>query len=172
MISIEIPELYNWVLFSAILLVTECLIIGFVVAGGTRKKVFNPEFMEQFVAEHEEAFGPGTKPNKEGYPDTGTGYYSWKLPYKDWFEFNSRQRAHANFLEQVFIVVPWVLLVGLTLPIVAITLAGIYFVGRIVYTVGYLQRPANRGKARLFFMSSLLGLLGTSIYSCIKLGLS
>ena len=78
---INLPETYNWVMFTGLMLLTECLMIGFIIAGGARRKVFTKEFMAQFNEEHEKAFGKGTKPNKEGYPDTGNGFYSQKLPY-------------------------------------------------------------------------------------------
>ena len=103
---INLPETYNWVMFSSILLLIECLMIGFIVGGGARKRIYSKEHMAQFNEEHEKAFGKGTQPNKEAYPDTGNGYYSQKLPYKDWLEMNLRQRTHANFLEVIFIVVP------------------------------------------------------------------
>ena len=52
---------------------------------GIRYKVFNEEFMKQFDAEHQEAFG--TNAPKGGHPDDGNGYYSQKLSYKDWYDF-------------------------------------------------------------------------------------
>ena len=68
---------------------------------GIRYKVFNEEFMKQFDAEHQEAFGPDTKAPKGGHPDDGNGFYSQKLSYKDWYDFQNIQRAHYNFLETV-----------------------------------------------------------------------
>ena len=65
------------------------LLSGFLIGGGGRKKIFNAEVMSHFEDVHEAALGKGTKPPVgEGYPDTGNGRYSSKLPYSDWFEFN------------------------------------------------------------------------------------
>ena len=51
-----------------------------------RMQVFTKQFMEQFDQEHAEAFGPGTKAPDAGFPDTGCGRFSKKLPYADWFK--------------------------------------------------------------------------------------
>ena len=168
---IDIPETYNWVMFSVVFLLAECFMIGMVDVGRPRMRIYNKEFMAQFNEEHEKAFGKGARPAKYGYPDMGTGYYSQKLSYKDWMEINLIQRAHYNFLESIFIVVPQVLMAGLTLPTTAITLAWIHFVGRIIYTFFYKQKPSGRGRARLFLGVSMLGLLLSSVYSCVSLGL-
>jgi len=47
---------------------------------------------------HEQDF-PGEQVNKEGYPDMGSGRYSDKLSWKDWYYFNLAQRCHMNYLE-------------------------------------------------------------------------
>ena len=54
-----------------------------------RAKVFNGEFMKKhFGEEHMKAYPKDTKTPQYGYPDMGSGFYSKKLSYKDWFEFN------------------------------------------------------------------------------------
>ena len=96
----EIDPAYKWVLLVSVVIGFQVLVTGFIV-GDKRRKIFKPEFMEQnFRLQHEEYF-PGEQPNKEGYPDMGNGRYSAKLTYKDWFEFNSAQRIHYNYLESV-----------------------------------------------------------------------
>ena len=65
--------------------------------GKVRKECFSEEFMSQFNGEHQKAFG--TDAPVGGLPDDGNGYYSKKLPYKDWYVFNNWVRAHLNFLE-------------------------------------------------------------------------
>ena len=44
--------------------------------------------MNEFKEEHEEAFKDIKLPVGEGYPDTGSGRYSAKLEYQNWFKFN------------------------------------------------------------------------------------
>lgn len=56
---------------------------------GPRKRAFSDEFMTNGFANYHKTFmGKDTPVPKMGYPDCGSGYYSAKLPYKDWYEFN------------------------------------------------------------------------------------
>ena len=97
-IIIEIPELYPWVMVVAIVNVLQCLMVAFVYTVRVRGRIFNKEFMNKHFKEiHGRTFG--TDPPGGGFPDNGMGYYSKKLDYKDWFEFNSAQRLHINYLE-------------------------------------------------------------------------
>ena len=72
------------------------VLTAFAVTYRVRCQVFSRKFMEQFDAEHNAAF-PDQKnapkfaipPRKVGYPDTGNGYYSKKLPYAEWFKMNN-----------------------------------------------------------------------------------
>ncbi len=84
-------NLYRYVALTATLILFHYTMTGFLVPGGVRGKVFTEEFMkENFETEHERHFGD-TKANKvpkHGYPDMGSGRYSDKLSYKDWFNFN------------------------------------------------------------------------------------
>ena len=84
-----LPESYNYVLWVGLFVALQCFFTGFIVAGKKRGKIFTPEFLEKnFGEEHRKAF-PGDKGvPKGGYPDNGSGLYSRKLSYKDWFEFN------------------------------------------------------------------------------------
>ena len=55
-----------------------------------RKRVFNDEFMKKhFEAAHQVNLGSDAPVPWMGYPDNGSGIFSKKLSYKDWFEFNS-----------------------------------------------------------------------------------
>ena len=103
--------------------------------GSKRAKVFNAEFMAQFDTEHEEAFG--TKASKGGYPDTGNGYYSQRLSYKDWYEFNNWQRAQNNFLETLTPVVVLALMTAITEPLMACISMAVLIFGRLFYSLGY-----------------------------------
>ena len=84
-----LPEAYNYVLWTTLAVAFECYIIGFAVASRKRGQIFTKEFLEKnFGKEHREAFPGDKEVPKGGYPDTGSGVYSRKLSYKDWFEFN------------------------------------------------------------------------------------
>ena len=77
----------------------QCYFTGFLVAQPRRFKMFNREFMNKNFKEiHQKETGQSVAPD-QGYPDMGSGVYSEKLTYKQWFEFNLVQRVHQNFLE-------------------------------------------------------------------------
>ena len=113
MVQVEISKDFGLVIFVCLTIATVCMIVG-CVAGGTRKQTFGKQYMEEnFGEKHRLALGPETKPNDEGYPDTGTGIYSMSLPYKKWYEFNLKQRGHLNFLETVVQAMVFTLVAGL-----------------------------------------------------------
>jgi len=55
-----------------------------------RKRAFPKEWLkDNFEEEHKRGLGdPEAEYPYMGYPDSGAGWYSRKLAYKDWFEFN------------------------------------------------------------------------------------
>ena len=99
----------------------------------------------------------------------GNGLYSLNLSYKEWLEFQLDQRQHKNFLEQITILVFTILVTGLVLPLTTIIIAGIHFVGRILYTLGYRVSPKARMIGAPFVMLSTIALLFTSIYAASNL---
>ena len=53
-----IPNDYGYVLIVGCCIALEILLIGFIVAGGARNKVFNKDFLEKhFGEQHKEATG-------------------------------------------------------------------------------------------------------------------
>ena len=54
-----------------------------------RIKVFTKEFMAHFAETHANAFPKRPVPPQWGYPDTGNGFYSKRLSYKDWYNMNN-----------------------------------------------------------------------------------
>ena len=111
---------------------------GFLVTGKKRYQIFNEEFMSKnFKEEHVKAFPNDLKAPKGGYPDNGNGYYSEKLSYKDWFEFNLAQRVQGNFIEQIMIVVFVILVAGIKYPTYTLALGSLYSFGRIIMAIGY-----------------------------------
>lgn len=97
---------------------------------------------KHFADEHKKAFG--TAPPKLGYPDIGNGRFMEKASYKEWYEFNLRQRAHAHFME------------GLTVFLFASIVGGVFYinyslmiaagmlVARILFVIGYTVKPEMR----------------------------
>ena len=84
-------NLYRYVALVATLIMLQFLVTGFVAPGRTRGKVFTKEFMEEnFKTEHQRFYTEGKSADvpKGGFPDMGSGRYSERLSYKDWFNFN------------------------------------------------------------------------------------
>lgn len=129
---------------------------------------------DNFGQDHREAFGVELK--GEGYPDMGGGRYSAKLSYKDWYEFNSAQRAHYNFLEWIASTLIFLLIAGIYFPIPAAALGLGVFIGRLTYAIGYaVGGPNGRligvlindlaivGSFVLAFISSIFWIVGKSL---------
>ena len=168
-------ENYKWVALVATLMMFHVIITGFTAGGGQRSKAFSEEFMEKnFKEEHEKAFPEGSAQQKRlpkgGYPDVGSGRYSEKLAYKDWFLFNVGQRIHYHYLESVTSVVLWLLIAGLKHPWVAVAFGGAYIVGRIVFHIGYsIKGPKGRMAGFIMSMIAATVLFAFSLVSPIQM---
>ena len=87
-IEITLPEYYSWVLLMALILCVQCFMVGLITVLNKRKELFNKEFMEKNFKEiHSKEIGSDLPGN--GFPDNGNGYYSKKISYKDWYDFNN-----------------------------------------------------------------------------------
>ncbi|KAL4510648.1 hypothetical protein ABPG72_004802 [Tetrahymena utriculariae] len=146
----EVEDHFQLAVLSAIIYSFQMILIGFVVPGKVRGKIFTEEFMrENFGKEHLENTGlPVDK--SQGYPDMGHGRYSDKLPYEKWLQFAKSQRVHYNFLENwgpqtLFIVVG-----ALKFPIFSAVLGFIAILGRLLYTVGYMFPQGSSNFIRMF----------------------
>ena len=167
-ISIEVPEMYPYVLGVTGWVTFQCLLVGF-ASGAKRSTIFNKEVMHKnFGQEHHKYFK--TSAPAGGYPDHGNGLYAQKLSYKDWFEFSLDQRAAKNFLEMTTLLAFSLLCVGLVFPQLAIGLGCAISILRVLYTMGYKKSPKDRimlGGPLL--MLSMLVLLLASLYSAFTM---
>lgn len=91
----------------------------------------------------------------------GNGRYAQKLPYKDWYIFNIAQRIHYNYLEQVTVIITWLLIGGLKYEWIAVGVGSFYLISRIIYTIGYFTK-GPRGRVIGFFLQFL-----SSIVLCV-----
>ncbi|RPB03851.1 membrane-associated proteins in eicosanoid and glutathione metabolism [Choiromyces venosus 120613-1] len=83
---------------------------------------------------------------------------------KEKFRFNCAQRAHANYLESLSVVLPAFLASAIHYPTVASSLFGIWLVGRVVYTHGYTGSQHNStGNGRYKGMFYSIGQVGLAI---------
>jgi len=161
--TITVPQEFPLVLICVAFICFECFMVGLVLVGKARGKHFNKDFMAQFDKEHEEAF-PGQKAPVGGHPDAGDGRYSEKLPYKSWIEFNNAWRAHQNFVEQLPLILVYLLVGGYVLPRFAVVVGVLNVIGRFIFVVSYAFKGSN---ARMIggIMSNLpLYILGLSTF--------
>ncbi|KNE67894.1 hypothetical protein AMAG_12612 [Allomyces macrogynus ATCC 38327] len=106
---------------------------------------------------------------KIDYPDMGNGRYAAKLTDAQWHEFNSAQRAHQNYLEQLPVVNTIVFLSGLFNPKWTAGLTALYAVGRQMYTSGYVTNgPQGRVAGTRLFYPAFFGMVGITIHGAIK----
>ena len=105
-----VDEISRWKVYEisdhylGCLIVCLCIIVHYFTlvggAGAPRSGIFTEQFMEEnFGEEHQLAFGE--KISKGGYPDCGSGRYTMKAGYEAWMKFNSAQRAHLNYAENI-----------------------------------------------------------------------
>ena len=100
-----------------------------------------------------------------GYPDCGNGFYSDKLDYKHWFDFNSKQRAYKNCLESLAPTLCFLLIGGLEVPWVAISAAILYLSGRLIYFIGYIRNPKSRAPGFMVALMAMQLMLVMAIYA-------
>ena len=167
---------YRWVMLVASIMMIHFIVTGF-FAGSGRKNAFSEEFLEKnFKEEHEKAFPEGSsaalqrKLPKGGYPDMGSGRFSDKLAYKEWYLFNLGQRIHYHYLESVTSVVCWLLIAGLLYPWVAVAFGSAFIVGRIIFHIGYaIKGPKGRLIGFLICQLSAIVLFAFSLVSPIQM---
>lgn len=128
---------FGYAVIAAALEALEVILIGFMVSGRARGKVFQDDILAaKFGDEHRAATGQNM--NKGGYPDMGTGRYSDTLSYSDWLYFNKAQRIHYNLVEQVGSMITFTLLAGIYYPKWAFGNGLGWIVARVLYC-GYLN---------------------------------
>ena len=116
---------------------------------GPRKRVFTDERMDEFKFIHQQSFGVDTPTPKMGYPDMGAGYYSKRIPYKDWWDFNCAQRIHGNSLEHLSWALPMMMVTGVFQPTLTAALGCVILGGRELYRYGYTQKEGAANKLRV-----------------------
>ena len=130
-----IDDDYKWVLLVAVIMITHYMALGF-FAGSMRKTIFSKEQMQSnFGSLHEAEVGGEI--GAGGYPDCGSGRYTFEAGYKVWFEFNNAQRVHLNYAENIQQMLCMMLSAGLYFPRITYIWMAVYMAGRIWYQLGY-----------------------------------
>ncbi|KAI8908336.1 hypothetical protein EDD86DRAFT_207334 [Gorgonomyces haynaldii] len=83
-------------------------------------------------------------------------------------KFNCAQRVHHNTLESLPLILTWFVCCAVHYPIVASASIGIWVLGRMAYSRGYITgEPAKRNQGAFGYIGSL-GLLVGSLLSAYK----
>eukprot|EP00416_Gambierdiscus_australes_P041331 CAMPEP_0171093980 /NCGR_PEP_ID=MMETSP0766_2-20121228/39431_1 /TAXON_ID=439317 /ORGANISM="Gambierdiscus australes, Strain CAWD 149" /LENGTH=177 /DNA_ID=CAMNT_0011552499 /DNA_START=98 /DNA_END=631 /DNA_ORIENTATION=+ len=172
----EISSDFGYVMVSAALIALETIGMGASVMGLRQKFFMSDAFKKKLtesglLEEHKKAFPKQPGGPLLGYPDMGSGRYAALLPYAEWVEFNNAQRSHQNMLEQAPSALVLLILGGLQMPKVSATLGLGYFLGRILYALGYRGERGAKGRevGAISALLCVLGLFGCTVYSGLKL---
>ena len=149
-------------------LITVIVAYCFVMYGITQRlrfRVFTGNHMKQFKDVHLKELKK-ERTGELGFPDTGSGRYSEKLSYKDWFEFNCGQRCQLNFLEQLPIIIVASLISGIKYRSLTGSLLVVYAVARLAYSIGYMKGPIWRVPGAVLQDIVVVALIGLAYKSC------
>lgn len=169
MIYIALTSHFGWVLLAAAALAMECVLIGMLLAGSARRKTFTEDFLKRnFEQEHTAATGEPISAG--GYPDMGSGWYSRKLPYLSWWNFNNAQRAHYNFVETIAATTLLLIVGGLYQPLIAAATGLAVIIGRLAFALGYTYGgPSGRLIGGIIVDLGYLVLMVLACMSCYKM---
>ena len=163
MLSIIAPKDMPYILMGIVVNMFLCTITPPLVVIQQRLSTFNLEYLSNFAVEHEDNF-PGTYIPAGGIPDHGSGWYSKKLDYRNWFQFNVRHRIHMNFVESLPVNFMFSFLCAFYYPKIALLGTWGLVAGRIIYTIGYFITPESRGWGGfLMFVCSLTMMVSTIV---------
>lgn len=144
---------FGYVMIIGSLIALEVVIFARIF-GGMPRKVYNKEFMTtNFGQLHRDTFGEEI--GLGGHPDTGSGFYSQKLGYKEWFEFNNSQRVHLHFVEWIATYLFLLAAAGVYYPITSASIGLAIFLDRIAYAVGYVTK-GPKGRVVPFIINIIL----------------
>lgn len=180
--TVTLSKDYGLVLAAAGAIGFHIYMTGALKAGGTRRVTFTREWVERLkgtpegralIADHAAALGvdaaAAEKAMVGGYPDVGNGRFAATLTHAEWLRFNDGQRAHYNYLEAAPAALTCLLVGGVHAPVLAAAAGATLLVGRELYAQGYVSKgPAGRSAGGALSALSMLTLLGTAVYSTLK----
>lgn len=140
-----VPDEFILVLFMmAIHCVTHSFsILAFVAPA--RKKFFTPEHLGQFAEDHKKEYPENEGVDPTGNPDQGTGWYSKKMPLKEWVEMNTKIRASLNYMETLPLILIPAPIAALYFPLPALGFIIGAWSGNFMYMCGYAAPPGESG---------------------------
>ena len=154
--EVEIKKDFLLTLIGIFVMICQYAFLGPFSTGG-RRKSYTKEYLELNFGDVHKRYDIPIPVG--GYPDYGNGWYSRKLSYKDWFEFNCYLRVHQNTLEYITVAVLAVFVTGIFSPILSAILAGAWFVLRIFYIWRYVC-GRTKGVELFSYLSTLVIAVG------------
>jgi glutathione S-transferase len=83
--------------------------------------------------------------------------------------FERAYRVQMNTAEQLFVALPALWLSAMYfMPMLAAGLGLVFFLGRMMYRIGYMKDPAKREPGMMLGMLANLGLIGTALWGIIS----
>lgn len=169
MAPIYVDPDFGYALLAAIVLCFVYILHGPCVIARARSKAFSKQFLEENFGEiHRQSFGKDI--GGGGAPDSGNGWYSEKLDYKTWVEFNLAQRTQIHILEWMPLTLLLIVIGGIKLPIPAAIAGFIFTLGRIILSIGVVCfGPRGRSVGGFIFEVAMLGNFVIAIWSLVKI---
>ncbi len=84
-----------------------------------------------------------------GYPDDGNGRYMQAKTYPEWYFMAVSKRLYKNDLEHLVTFIPASLFNGFIYPYPTIALMATYFLGRSLYSAGYMEKEGAFNHKRM-----------------------
>ena len=142
---IEVPDELPYILLCVTILAIECIIVGYFAVIPARARIFNIQYMSNFFDDHKNMSDdavPTCMPG--GFPDSGNGFYSDKLEYKQWYELNNGIRVQANFIESMPQAICFLIVGAFAYPKIALGVGALNCLTRPLYVKNYLSGGPNK----------------------------
>ena len=151
---IEVPDELPYILLCVSILSIECILVQYFALLPLRASIFNGNYMYQFSKDHEKMNDEDAVLRPGGFPDSGNGFYSDKLEYKQWYELNNGIRVQANFIESMPQAICFLIVGAFAFPKIALGVGALNCLTRPLYVKNYLSGGPNK---------RLLGAVGGSL---------
>eukprot|EP00356_Strombidium_inclinatum_P007166 CAMPEP_0170484974 /NCGR_PEP_ID=MMETSP0208-20121228/4349_1 /TAXON_ID=197538 /ORGANISM="Strombidium inclinatum, Strain S3" /LENGTH=105 /DNA_ID=CAMNT_0010758491 /DNA_START=83 /DNA_END=397 /DNA_ORIENTATION=+ len=91
----------------------------------------------------------GDDPAAQGFPDDGNGKYIQGKGYAAWYFMNVSNRQVKNNTDNIVMVAPMSLALGLIIPYPTMVMQATYLTGRKYYNEGYIEKEGVLNQKRM-----------------------
>ena len=135
--SIKLSRAYGGVCLLTTLVASEHLAYNAIEYTYREETFYIDDLKMKYGEQNKTVVGGGIFHN--GQPDDGNGRFSRDLGYEKWYKLSVIRRLKSNSQESIVTMAPLSLINGAFLPFPTMGLLSTYFVGRILYTIGYME---------------------------------